>query len=497
MKLHTLEQHWNALGEEDPLWAILSAPDKRGGVWDLEEFLDTGPVQVNALLADLRARGIGVGHERALDFGCGVGRLTQALADHFELSDGVDLAPSMIQQAIRINRRGDRCRFHHNSSPDLRLFADETFDLALSLLVFQHMEPELMRGYVAELVRVLRPGGVAYFNVPDHLVLGTDLPRDAARAAIECQWAVRALAPGEVVRLPVTVNNRSPVLWPATARLQVGNHWLSAEGAVLANDDGRAAVEADVAPGGQAGVELAVSAPETPGSYLLEIDLLQEHKGWFATLGSPTLRLGVEVASRASAGGPSTPPVRTADSVFVPRIEMHVMSRDDMLAAIEEAGGVALEVFAVDRCGPSAPSYDYVVGRAVQSGTPHRPSEARPPRAAPPRRPAQVALWDAIARLDDRADLSSFALSSRRRWLGVPSVAARRLLRRALREVLYRQTEFNRSAAALLQEQERQLAKLRGEVGVRDDMLAAANRRIDLLERVTSRDRGESQPPAV
>ncbi|HEX3689363.1 MAG TPA: methyltransferase domain-containing protein [Solirubrobacteraceae bacterium] len=495
MELRTLERHWNALGEEDPLWAILSAPDKRGGAWDLEEFLATGPVQVNALLADLRARGIEVGHERALDFGCGIGRLTQSLADHFELCEGVDLAPSMIEQAIRINRRGDRCRFHHNPSPDLSLFGDETFDFALSLLVFQHMEPDLMRGYVAELLRVLRPGGIAYFNVPDHVVVGTDLPRDALQAEIESRWADRApLAPGEVTRLPLTVINRSPVPWPASAQLKVGNHWLSTGGAVLANDDGRAAIAIDVAAGARVDVELAISVPETPGSYLLEVDVLQEHKGWFATLGSPTLRLGVEVAGPSPNASPGASQEPAAD-VFVARIEMHVMSRDDMLAAIEAAGGVALEVFEVERCGPSAPSFDYVIGRQVESGTPHRPAEDLPASRAPVP-PARAGLWDAIARLDDRADVFAFPLSSRRRW-GVATVAARRLLRRALREVLYRQTQFNRSAASVLHEQERQLEQLHHELALHEELLAAANRRIELLERVIERDRGEVQPPTL
>ncbi len=48
---------------------------------------------------------------RALDFGCGVGRLTQALARHFNIVDGVDIAPSMIELANQFNRSGGRCRY--------------------------------------------------------------------------------------------------------------------------------------------------------------------------------------------------------------------------------------------------------------------------------------------------------------------------------------------------------------------------------------------------
>jgi len=494
MKLQDLQHNWNALGEEDPLWAILSAPDKRGGMWDLDEFLATGPVHVTALIDDLRARGIELGHGRALDFGCGIGRLTQALAEHFELCDGVDLAPSMIEQANRINRRGDRCRFHHNPSPDLGMFGDETFDFALSLLVFQHMAPELMRGYVAELVRVLRPGGVAYFNVPDHLVLGTDLPRDAARAFIGCRWDVRPLRPSEVVRLPLTVHNRSALPWPASARLRVGNHWLAADGTVLTNDDARALLDEDVAPGAHVEVELAVLAPDTPGRYQLEMDVVQEHKGWFATLGSQTLRIPVEVTG---AGMDSPASAAAATEAFVPTIEMYAMPRDEMLAIIQEAGGVALEVIEIERCGPSAPSFDYVVGRSPERGA---ATTAAGERSSPtPLRPASRTpggLWEASARLGDRSDVWAFDLSSRRRALGSASVGLRRLMRRALREVLYRQTEFNHAASAIIHDQERQLEELRAANEAQAERLAAANRRIELLERIVERDRGEPQPPS-
>ena len=41
MELERLQEHWNAFGEQDPLWAILTEPGKRGGAWDLEEFFGT------------------------------------------------------------------------------------------------------------------------------------------------------------------------------------------------------------------------------------------------------------------------------------------------------------------------------------------------------------------------------------------------------------------------------------------------------------------------
>ena len=258
MELERLQQHWNAFGEQDPLWAILAFPDKRGGAWDLEEFFATGRADVDDVLRLLADRGIAIERGRALDFGCGVGRLTRALAEHFDSCDGVDLAGSMIERARELNTNGDRVRFHHNAVPDLRLFGDGSFDFILSRLVLQHMEPELMRGYMREFVRVLRPGGVAVFNVPESFVVAEPLPPEAWRASLTLIGTIPPLAPGRVAPLRVKVRNDSSVPWPASAQVQVGDHWRTRDGRLVLFDDARTVIESAVDPGGECEVQLDV-----------------------------------------------------------------------------------------------------------------------------------------------------------------------------------------------------------------------------------------------
>ena len=107
-------------------------------------------------------------HVRALDFGCGAGRLTRALAGRFVHADGVDVAPSMIELAQKFHADDPRVAFHLNEKADLGLFADNTFDFLVSIVVFQHMSNDLKAAYLREFVRVLRPGGIAMFTVPSH-----------------------------------------------------------------------------------------------------------------------------------------------------------------------------------------------------------------------------------------------------------------------------------------------------------------------------------------
>lgn len=165
-EVERLKREWEALGAEDPFWAVLTHPDRRGGRWNVEEFFAFGVQDIDRLMGRLADAGLGTRRERALDFGCGVGRLTQALGDHYATVDGVDVSSTMIEHARRLNRHGDRVRYHVNPSADLRAFADGSFDLVYSLMVLQHMPPEVARGYVREFVRIVRPGGAIAFQLP-------------------------------------------------------------------------------------------------------------------------------------------------------------------------------------------------------------------------------------------------------------------------------------------------------------------------------------------
>jgi SAM-dependent methyltransferase len=177
MDLEELRANWDELGATDPLWAILTVPEYKGNRWDVEEFFRSGQVAVAELLGRIGGQlGLPVQHRRALDFGCGVGRLTQALADHFDDAHGVDIAPSMIESARRSNRAGERCTYHLNERDDLEIFEDAHFDFVLSEIVLQHMRPQYALRYIGEFVRVLSPGGLLIFQAPYESVNPTSAP---------------------------------------------------------------------------------------------------------------------------------------------------------------------------------------------------------------------------------------------------------------------------------------------------------------------------------
>jgi SAM-dependent methyltransferase len=157
---------WSRLADADPLWAICVRRDAKHGGWGTAEFYATGAAEIEATLTRADQLGLRTSGQHALDFGCGAGRLTRPLAAHFELVEGVDIVPRMLELARRDNPVAQRCRFTLNTRPDLALFKAGEFDLVYSSIVLQHLPPGLTRAYLAEFARVLRPGGALIVHLP-------------------------------------------------------------------------------------------------------------------------------------------------------------------------------------------------------------------------------------------------------------------------------------------------------------------------------------------
>jgi len=160
-----LGDEWDALGRRNAMGVILTR-EGRAGEWEFEEFLATGRAEVARFIAELSKVAPALPRRRALDFGCGIGRVTLALSEHFEHVTGVDVAASMIERARQTNRDRPNCTFVLNRAPDLSQFPSGSFETVYTRLVLQHIRPDLMRTYLAELIRVVAPGGILMAQLP-------------------------------------------------------------------------------------------------------------------------------------------------------------------------------------------------------------------------------------------------------------------------------------------------------------------------------------------
>jgi len=170
MDLEKLKEDWESLAKSDALGAILTDQSKAGGKWQLDEFMATGEAEVVTVMEHLRH----IGHEpdfrgAALDFGCGVGRLTQALARRFARCVGVDISQEMVDQAEQLNKYG-HCRYVVNADQQLP-FREGQFAFIYCNIVLQHVPRRFAEEYLREFVRILGAGGVLVFGVQNSFAM--------------------------------------------------------------------------------------------------------------------------------------------------------------------------------------------------------------------------------------------------------------------------------------------------------------------------------------
>ena len=125
-----------------------------------------------------------------LDVGCGTGTLTRRIFDAIPAGAGrcvvgVDAAEAMIRVARRKADGAKDLRFEAALAEDLPYPAG-CFDRAVSTFFFHHLDADLKRRSLAELWRVLRPGGRA-------AVIDVDVPysRFGALCAYAGYWLFR------------------------------------------------------------------------------------------------------------------------------------------------------------------------------------------------------------------------------------------------------------------------------------------------------------------
>jgi SAM-dependent methyltransferase len=113
------------------------------------------PITVRAADAVLHAAGMGAGRlgARLLDVGCGTGRVSARAATLGAVVTGVDVAPSMVAASAALVPEGDFLVASAEALP----FDDGSFDAVVANFVLLHVGRQEVA--LAEMVRVLRPGG--------------------------------------------------------------------------------------------------------------------------------------------------------------------------------------------------------------------------------------------------------------------------------------------------------------------------------------------------
>lgn len=167
MSIAKEKKRWERLAETDPYFSVATFDQFLGSNLDESaqtDFFRTGAEYVDNLWRDLE---ILIGHEprpaRALDFGCGVGRVLAPLAQKCGSVVGVDISEQMLAEAKK------NCGFRDISNVEFIVAdrfdaAKESFDFIHSFIVLQHIEPRLGLSLARSMIASLGPGGVGMLH---------------------------------------------------------------------------------------------------------------------------------------------------------------------------------------------------------------------------------------------------------------------------------------------------------------------------------------------
>jgi SAM-dependent methyltransferase len=157
-----MEAFWDRRADEDPFHFVDNRQPYRAP--DLDEFWRSGDDALERIEATLGAA-ISAGDE-VVEIGCGVGRLTRALAARGARVLALDVSSRMLDRARQLNPGLAGVEWIHGDGKSLQGIGSASVDVCLSFVVFQHIpDPSVTLGYVHEMGRVLRPGGFAAFQV--------------------------------------------------------------------------------------------------------------------------------------------------------------------------------------------------------------------------------------------------------------------------------------------------------------------------------------------
>lgn len=142
------------------------------------------------------------------------------------------------------------------------------------------------------------------YLAPSSLATDTPLPPEGFRARYRVVSAPRALSAGRGGVVAVEVANAGTRPWSSQGRcpIRLGCHWADTAGHIVRFEGPRAAFALPLSPGQSARVEVSIEAPDSPGTYRLELDLVQENVAWFSSKGVAPASVDIRVEAAPPSG---------------------------------------------------------------------------------------------------------------------------------------------------------------------------------------------------
>jgi SAM-dependent methyltransferase len=187
---------WRELGKSNPYWGVISHPDFQAENITperIEQFYASGPFHIDPIAKELETLTGAAPSGRALDFGCGVGRLAEAMLAYADEVTGVDISPGMLELA---RKRGSKVNYVGEVPAG-------PFDWINSFIVFQHIPPARGEAIIEDLLGKLATGAMVSLQVTVWREKSHEWPKETGlrrlfQAQRQRRWA-RKLPLGQIL----------------------------------------------------------------------------------------------------------------------------------------------------------------------------------------------------------------------------------------------------------------------------------------------------------
>lgn len=169
--LKRIVDSWEELGRSRPHWSVLTADQFLPHQIETTEpaFFATGEHERDKLLAAVRRAGRDPSEfKEVFQYGCGLGRVTNFLAESFDRVRACDASRQHLERARAHTHEIGRSNVTYLLSTLPAFGMNRQFDLWFSLFALQHYSPPIIAMILRRALTMLRPGGLAVFQCPTY-----------------------------------------------------------------------------------------------------------------------------------------------------------------------------------------------------------------------------------------------------------------------------------------------------------------------------------------
>lgn len=164
LRVSKTDQAWKQWGETDPYFGVITNEKFRSHKLDeqsWQDFFQTGQQSVTHVLQLCRQHICpDFAPQTVLDYGCGVGRMAIAFAEHAQHVTGIDVSEGMLAEAERNQQRTGVTNIELLKIEGTQLPTKKKFDLVHSYIVLQHMNSQQGIAIFQQLIDAVAKGGV-------------------------------------------------------------------------------------------------------------------------------------------------------------------------------------------------------------------------------------------------------------------------------------------------------------------------------------------------